>query len=364
MKRYLVVITILALVAVLATGCAGAPSMPTPTPTPSETPAPVPTPTGEEVNFRLLISDELNAIEFFEYLDVIISSIGVHQGGESGTWHEPPVISDDPDGDGRDGIDLTQLQGENALVLWEGTLPEGEYTKVFIYISGINYELKTGGTADVKLPSDKLQISKPFTISSEDGQVVNFVFDVTVIKAGESGKYIMKPQIGESGADQNFTEVPPSGRAGKSNIGHLYLREKDPNTWEIIDGGAWGKMKYNLSGSTFDFVFNGHGLEVGDEYTLIYYPDPWPGDDLICLGSRIANEDGDVHIMGRVDTGDLPTDEDANYPTGAKIWLVLSGDVQCQENEDGPHMIGWNPTEYLFEYDLITFDDTDVDTDM
>ena len=54
----------------------------------------------------------------------------------------------------------------------------------------------------------------------------------------------------------------PSGQAGKSNVGHLYLYEKDEGTWEIIEGGAWGKMKYNLSGSTFDFVFNGHGLEL------------------------------------------------------------------------------------------------------
>jgi len=146
----------------------------------------------------------------------------------------------------------------------------------------------------------------------------------------------------------------PSGPAGKSNTGHLYLHEKDPGTWEIVDGGAWGKMKYNLSESTFDFVFNGHDLEPGWSYTLIYYPDPWPGNNLICLGDGIANEEGDVHIMGSVDTGALPTDEDTAPLGGAKIWLVLSDDVNC-----GMKMTGWNPTEYLFEHDVITFDDTD-----
>ena len=49
-----------------------------------------------------------------------------------------------------------------------------------------------------------------------------------------------------------------TGKAGKSNTGHLYLYEKDPATWDIVEGGAWGKMEYKLSGSTFDFVFNGH----------------------------------------------------------------------------------------------------------
>jgi hypothetical protein len=144
-----------------------------------------------------------------------------------------------------------------------------------------------------------------------------------------------------------------NGRSGKSNVAHLYLCEKDQETWEIIEDGAWGKMKYNLSGPEFDFVFNGHGLEAGLDYTLIYYPDPWPGNGLICLGSGTATADGNVHIKNSVDTGDLPIEGDEN--DGAKIWLVLSDDVDC-ENQ---YMVGWNGEEYLFEYDLIEFDDTD-----
>jgi len=65
-----------------------------------------------------------------------------------------------------------------------------------------------------------------------------------------------------------------NGKSGKSNIAHLYLYEKDPVSWEIVEEGAWGKMKYNTSGSEFDFVFNGHELEPGYDYTLIYYPSP------------------------------------------------------------------------------------------
>ena len=145
------------------------------------------------------------------------------------------------------------------------------------------------------------------------------------------------------------------GQAGKSNTGHLYFYEKDPSDWTIVDRGAWGKMKYNLRGSELCVVFNGHGLETGMDYTLIYYPDPWPGNDLICLGTGTANEFGDVHIKNCTDTGSLPTEDDENYPDGAKIWLVLSDDADC-----GNQMVDWNPTEYLFENALITFDDTDV----
>ncbi len=151
-----------------------------------------------------------------------------------------------------------------------------------------------------------------------------------------------------------------NGPAGKSNVGHLYLYEKipgpvviPPEPWKIVDGGAWGRMVYNLSGSEFDFVFNGHELAMGVGYTLIYYPDPWPGIGLKILGSGIADEGGDVHIKGKVATGDLPIAGDLNIEYGgAKIWLVLSDDL-------GPEgWRGWNPTEYLFENSLINFDGT------
>ena len=57
------------------------------------------------------------------------------------------------------------------------------------------------------------------------------------------------------------------------------------------------------------------------------------------------------------DTGDLPTEADIN--DGAKIWLVASMDVECGDDVTQAQMVGWAPEEYLFEYDLITFDDTD-----
>jgi len=394
MKKLLVAATtILALVAVLAIGCAGveppttapisnpAPAMSSaPVPLSSPPPTLAPTVTGNEVNFRLLISDEVNAIDQFISLEVKISDVGVHKAGEEGGWIEP-------EGFVPETVDLVELKDTNATAIWSVNLGDGEYDKVFVYVDnatgtlpGDNGEDKT---VDVKLPGNKMHISKAFTI--EGGSVVNFVYDITVFEAGKSGKgkYILKPQIGESGADKEFRErerVSNTVQAGKSNIGHLYLYSKDADgeddisgnedDWSIVDGGAWGKMKYNLSGANFDFVFNGHGLVEGSEYTLVCYPDPWPGNDLICLGSGIVNEDGDVHIKDSINTGDLPIAADQNnidnedkYEwinedyNGAKIWLVLTNDVQCGENSE---MAGWNPEEYLFENNLITFDDTDV----
>ncbi len=149
-------------------------------------------------NFRLLLSDEENAIGDFESLEVTITSIGVQRGGESGGWE---VIALDP------GVvrDLTDLQGLNAQEIWSGELPEGQYTKVFIYIDNVS-GIINGEPEEVKLPSGKLHISKPFAITAGE-LVVSFVYDVTVIEAGRSGQYILLPQANESGANQSYHEV-------------------------------------------------------------------------------------------------------------------------------------------------------------
>ncbi|UCE61303.1 MAG: hypothetical protein JSU63_06060 [Phycisphaerales bacterium] len=136
------------------------------------------------------------------------------------------------------------------------------------------------------------------------------------------------------------------------NMQHLYLFEKDPATWEIVEDGAWGKMNHKRSGPMFSFVFNGHALEPDLDYTLIYYPDPWPGSGLICLGEDTTDVYGNVHIVSAVETGDLPAEYDDNFEFGAKIWLVLSADLNCELQQ----MEGWSPTEYLFENNLIFFD--------
>ncbi len=153
----------------------------------------------------------------------------------------------------------------------------------------------------------------------------------------------------------NTSQIHRVGRAGKSHVGHMYLFQKDPDEWNILESGAWGKMRYTVEGPQFDFVFNGHGLEPGTDYTLIYYPDPWPGEGLVCLGQGIVNDGGNIHIMGSPETGSLPREQDENYDEGAKIWLALSDDVSC----DPAGMVEENFEYYLFEYDLIEYAETD-----
>ena len=142
---------------------------------------------------------------------------------------------------------------------------------------------------------------------------------------------------------------------------HLYLYEKTPvqeDAWPIVENGSWGKMTI-LFYKMF-FVFNGHQLVEGTEYTLISYkePDPagsWPATGCVILGTGIADPDGNVHIMGLMPdlvindyTDGTPTSDEYKGQIGAKIWLVLTSDIK------GTELSGWNPEDYLFEGRLLT----------
>jgi hypothetical protein len=109
------------------------------------------------------------------------------------------------------------VQGDKTQQIWRGNIPEGEYTKVFIYVSNVQGVLKeamdtNGQSVEIKLPSNKLHISESFQIT--ENTVTSFTYDLTVIATGneQSGiKYILKPQAGESGADNK----PANNNKGK-----------------------------------------------------------------------------------------------------------------------------------------------------
>ena len=155
-----------------------------------------------DANFRFLVSDDVNAIEDFRSLDIVIASIGIQEGGESGKWREfAPQV---------DEVDLTQLQGANAQEIWSGNLDPGTYSKVFLYVDQVTGVLKAGGDpVGIKLPSNKLQINLPFEVTASS--TIDYVYDLTVVAAGNeragSIKYILKPQIGQSGTGQKLSVI-------------------------------------------------------------------------------------------------------------------------------------------------------------
>lgn len=156
--------------------------------------------------------------------------------------------------------------------------------------------------------------------------------------------------------------VKPAGPSSTNGLkkgknDHLYLYEKDPETWEIIEeDSAWAKM--NINTKKGKFVCNAHGLAPDNEYALICYQDLWPGTGSYLLGVDTADKNGNVHIKGQIDYATLPryeydTDgDDVADVVASKIWLVFADDYIHSET-DPDYMDDWSPTEYLFEFDLI-----------
>lgn len=107
-------------------------------------------------------------------------------------------------------VDLTRLRGANATRLADFDVSDGEYGAVFVHVSDVNGALTNGEQVRVKLPSGKLKLNEGFRIGPNAS--VEFVFDVTVKKAGKSGKYVLQPVVSESGTDVPIERVDEEGR--------------------------------------------------------------------------------------------------------------------------------------------------------
>jgi hypothetical protein len=184
-----------------------------------------------------LISDQPVAIEDFDSLDVTLSAARVFRAGEdeelspgvvNGTDDEATTAdntTDDgteaPDDDDEDGrgfaefdldsvaVDLTQVKGDRAISVLEGELEEGRYSGIELEVAGAEGVVE-GEAVEVKVPSNKLRIIRPFEIGADDD--LDFVFDINVIQKGPTGGYNLLPVIGKSGVageDVEVEEVDP-----------------------------------------------------------------------------------------------------------------------------------------------------------
>ena len=160
------------------------------------------------------------------------------------------------------------------------------------------------------------------------------------------------------------TQIDGPGPKGYHST--LTLDNKDTN-WDPIDDDIKATMTYKTEGAQFDYSLAGTVKNAGEEYCLIYYADPWPGSGNTGLtgaliGKATSAADKSISIANtqvELDT-DLPNSGDDNYPAGAKIWLIPCSDYDTDVIGDQGEMTGWHHAEYLFEEQVISYDDTDL----
>jgi hypothetical protein len=189
------------LTALFFVGCledGGTPETPTPTPTPIPTPTPTPVTYG---NFQLLVSDAPADIGDFTSLVVTFNHTRIFKTGEydSEAGFEIRALN-------HAQADLTELVGEKALPILNTSLEAGRYSKIELQVEKVEAVLSSTETAVVKVPSEKLQIVKPFEIAPN--KTTRFVFDINVVRKGHSNEYNLLPVISKSGVvDEDVGDV-------------------------------------------------------------------------------------------------------------------------------------------------------------
>ena len=134
-----------------------------------------------------------------------------------------------------------------------------------------------------------------------------------------------------------------------SQLAQLNLYQKDPASWNIVAGGASGKMKYSAFDGELDFVFNGKGLEPGLAYSLVYNTTTERNVKLAVLGSAVVDDSGNIHLSGSLDSERMLQGGHNLDVTG--MWLVDAADIDVEN----ARMANWNPRCYLFGHDIIKF---------
>lgn len=136
---------------------------------------------------QLTDAPDLNITEALVNISMVeVHYAGVNQNDTNGTWIT--VV------DESQTFDLVQLQNATD-VLGEVNLSAGWYTQIRLFVEKALVEID-GVQYDLKIPSKKVKLIKPFLVQDNETLVLTLDFDVhkSVHKTGNS-KYIMKPTI-------------------------------------------------------------------------------------------------------------------------------------------------------------------------
>lgn len=170
------------------------------------------------------------------------------------------------------------------------------------------------------------------------------------------GSFASCKEIEDTVNDLNTTPKTIQVPVVTSELAQIPMFRRDPKNGTFVPDA--GMLECNLTGSTFDYALNAHGLKSNTDYSLTYYAPVGPKKHTATLiGSAIADTQGDILLAGSIDLEmNLPDEKDINYPTGAMILLVLSEDY----NHKSKKITFSHLSEYLYPTYWITYTDTDI----
>jgi len=138
-------------------------------------------------------------------------------------------------------------------------------------------------------------------------------------------------------------------KAPAKGLKTVYLYEENPSS------GIQGELTYRVSGSTFDFTFDGVAPVINDWYALVVGEDPLndPTSAVIIHYPRSHGVTGEIHIEKSIEL-----DRDLKK---VQVWLILGGDLMLLPYYDGyTEWVGWQPEKYLFGDGLVHYNDNDT----
>ncbi len=161
---------------------------------------------GDSGTFELMVSDQPNAIHDFDHLNVTFSEARVFARGDDVNDSNGGFETIDIEGE---TVDLTTVVGDRATSIANISLEEGEYTKVELHVDSTEATVD-GESASVMVPSNKLMVTKNFTV--EANETTSFVFDIRVVRRGD-GAYNLLPVVSRSGVAGDDVEVERVSRS-------------------------------------------------------------------------------------------------------------------------------------------------------
>lgn len=120
----------------------------------------------------------------------------------------------------------------------------------------------------------------------------------------------------------------PAGTGKKK----LLLFAKDPASWQIVKGGASGKLVYRESRGSF--ALSAAGLQPRASYALVRIEEKPPGGQVLARGVSDS--------LGRIELSGTWRD------WSRKFWLVAGEDVSGSVG-GAAALRAWHPSRYLFE---------------